>query len=146
MHSAQIRRLGETLLIVAIVGILGGVWLFKSEEYVSTAQEAQAQQQIYSIGQALRAYRFENGEYPPVVHNLRFCEPFRMYQGQLCLWQLLDSYITIENISFGKVTYIYAPSGEAVVLAADIPVGEETPPANRCKIGEILFWCVTLPK
>lgn len=146
MLEANIRRLGETLLVLAIAAILGGVWLQGTERYTQTAQEAQAQQQMYGIAKALRAYHFDFGEYPPVVHNQAFCEPFRMYQGQLCLHELVGDYISFDSIAFTEVVYIYSDTRDHVILAADIPVQSDTPITNQCTIGELEFWCLTLPK
>jgi len=146
MPKANARRLGETLLILAIIAVLGGVWLQGTERYTAQAHELQAQQQMYSIAKALRAYHFEHGSYPSVVNNQRFCEPFRMYQGQLCLYQLIGNYITLESLNFSNVVYIYTITPEHVILAVDIPVEQDTPMSNQCTIGEVQFWCLTLPR
>lgn len=146
MPNANTRRLGEALLVIAIIAVLGWVWLQGTEQHAKTAHEAQAKQQMYGIAKALRAYQFDTGSYPEVVNNQVFCEPFRMYQGQLCLYQLIGDYISLESLQLSNVVYIYTTNREYVILAADIPVSADTPMANQCTIGEMNFWCLTLPR
>ncbi|MFW0871220.1 MAG: hypothetical protein ACKKL4_02080 [Patescibacteria group bacterium] len=146
MPKQQTRRIGESLLIVLIIIVLVGVWIKGIDQYSAQAHEAQAQQQMYTLAKALRVYYINNDSYPAVVNNMPFCEPFRMYKGQLCLYQLIDDYISIENIRFSGVRYIYAPTRDNVILAADILATEDTSMGNRCTVGNVTFWCLILPR
>lgn len=142
--SDKARRLGETVLVGAVAVILMVVWIRGVDGTQNEASVAAQKAEVVTIAKAIQAYGVEHGSYPAVANGLPFCQPFNIYNGELCLGVLIGEYIEVEEINLVESDLVYMNEDSHVVIAADIPVNQGVATSNRCNISGIEFWCVRL--
>lgn len=142
--SDKARRLGETILICCVVVILTGVWARGTTDTKVRAFDTAKKTEVVAIAKAAQAYNLDAGDYPEVSLGLPYCKPFNVYDGDLCLGELVGKYLEAEHISLTESDYVYMDRGSHVLIAANVTVSSNTSDNNRCDISGVEFWCVKL--
>jgi|GEM_PF-5970957 len=146
--SDQVRRLGETLMVLCVVVLLVNHFLTNTDKSARSATEANKKSQVATIAGALRMYYLDNGAYPDIANRQSFCRPFDVNsdkQGR-CLGELIGPYLNPNSVDLGYKEYVYVNARRNTFIATDLEVTTEDSLSNTCKVGASYFWCIKLPR